>query len=385
MRFGLEESIVFELSFGMVKTSNAAPGATSSTVNFSHTVSITGNFVRSPSSNLSFSQDASFIRDFGQSASNNLSLNSEASRTVIFNRSLTDNVSFNDSATQILDIQRSLTDNLSLNSEATEEVSTTFTSVWNTAETGTSNSQQITLPLVEAGTYNFTVNWGDGNEDTVTTWNQAEVTHTYNSSGNYTIEIYGTLEGWSFNNGGDKSKISSVTNWGDLGFENATGHFYGCDNLTSNATDAPTLSVNLTNIFRDCSSLNGGVANWNTANVTDMSYMFQDASTFNQDIGSWNTVNVTDMSNMFRDASAFNQDIGSWNVTSLTDATNMFLNVNTLDTTNYSKLLIGWASQAVNEEVNFHGGSSTYNSAGATARNTLTNTYNWTITDGGAA
>jgi len=29
------------------------------------------------------------------------------------------------------------------------------------------------------GTYNTLVDWGDGNSDLITSWNQAEVTHTY--------------------------------------------------------------------------------------------------------------------------------------------------------------------------------------------------------------
>ena len=48
---------------------------------------------------------------------------------------------------------------------------------------------------------------------------------------------------------------------------------------------------------------------------------------------------------------------------------NMFYHV-TLSTANYDALLIGWAAQAVEPNVQFSGGNSKY-TAGATARNTL--------------
>jgi hypothetical protein len=59
----------------------------------------------------------------------------------------------------------------------------------------------------------------------------------------------------------------------------------------------------------------------------------------------------------------------------------MFLNV-TLSTANYDALLIGWASQPLSINVFFNGGNSKY-CAGAAARQSITNTYGWTITDGG--
>jgi len=56
-----------------------------------------------------------------------------------------------------------------------------FISVWDTSKTsdGSSIETQIKLPLESTGTYDFTVDWGDGTSDTITTYNQPEVTHTY--------------------------------------------------------------------------------------------------------------------------------------------------------------------------------------------------------------
>ena len=67
--------------------------------------------------------------------------------------------------------------------------SNTFVSQWNTGltSTGSSTSQQVKLPLESSGTYDFTVDCGDGVNNTITSWNQAEVTHTNTSEGVYTI------------------------------------------------------------------------------------------------------------------------------------------------------------------------------------------------------
>lgn len=47
----------------------------------------------------------------------------------------------------------------------------------------------FTLPLVSYGKYDFSVDWGDGNSDRITAWDQAEKTHNYASSGEeYTIK-----------------------------------------------------------------------------------------------------------------------------------------------------------------------------------------------------
>ena len=52
---------------------------------------------------------------------------------------------------------------------------------------------------------------------------------------------------------------------------------------------------------------------------------------------------------------------------------------------NYDALLIAWAAQSVQSNVAFTTPAQ-YTAGGAaeTARNTLVNTYNWTISDGGA-
>jgi len=143
---------------------------------------------------------------------------------------------------------------------------TSFRSTWNTSNTsaGSSNTVQVALPLVSDGTYNFVVEWGDSMDDTITAYGDAAKVHTYNSSGNYTINITGEIQGWQFADTGDKLKISNISNWGALNLASPTDvaedNFYGCTNLTISSTDAIDLTdVDiLDSVFRGCSSLASG-------------------------------------------------------------------------------------------------------------------------------
>ena len=174
-----------------------------------------------------------------------------------------------------------------------------FISIWNTAST-------IHLPLESSGTYDFIVDWGDNSYDAITIWNQSAVTHTYTSGGIYTINITGTIVGWRFNNGGDKSKIIEIQQWGCLQLGNSGSYFYGCENLVLTATDNLNLTgtTNLYRAFYICRNLGntGNMNGWNVSSVTTMKQMFSIANDFDQPIGNWDVSSVINMSEMFYDA-----------------------------------------------------------------------------------
>lgn len=106
---------------------------------------------------------------------------------------------------------------------------------------GDTAARTIGLPLVNTRTegalaYNCIVYWGDTTSSIITTWNDSTTAHTYASNGTYQVNIAGTCEGWSFNNAGDKLKITKVINFGGPnfnGFKYLASGFYGCSNLNS--------------------------------------------------------------------------------------------------------------------------------------------------------
>lgn len=203
-----------------------------------------------------------------------------------------------------------------------------FATEWKTDNSGASANNQITLPLVSGGNYNFLVDWGDGTTNTITSWNDANKIHTYSSPGIYTVTIEGIFDRLSFNNGGDAQKILKVVSWGNNQWASMEGAFYGASNLQITATNAPDLSLvtNFSSMFRGATNFNSHIGSWNISAATDLSYMFCEASSFNQDISSWNTGNVSNMSHMFCETAAFNQNISGWDISSVTDMSGMFQN-----------------------------------------------------------
>ena len=200
-----------------------------------------------------------------------------------------------------------------------------FTFTIDTTQPGTSNSDQFTLPLDQTGTeYNFVIDWGDGQTDTITQSNQAEKTHTYTSEGQYEIKIFGICKGWVSWNGGDAKKMLNISNWGCLDISTSTA-FAGCTNLTSTASDAPRISTtNLSSTFYNCAAFNGYVNNWDVSGVTNFNNVFWNADLFNRDLSNWDVSNATSMIRMFRRARVFNQDLSNWDVSKVTTFQEMF-------------------------------------------------------------
>ncbi|MBN1499781.1 MAG: BspA family leucine-rich repeat surface protein [Spirochaetes bacterium] len=210
-----------------------------------------------------------------------------------------------------------------------------FISVWNTNNTsnGSSAANQISLDLPSDGTYDCTVDWGDGSTSIITEYNSPETTHTYPTAGIYTITITGTFIG--FYTLTDGLKLLEIKRWGVLRLFNSQyytnfGFFYGAANLKITATDILNLDGvdSLCRAFAHCHSLTTvpSMNKWNVSRVTDMSEMFWNAYSFNQNIGDWDVSNVTGMMLMFYNAYSFNQNIGRWNVSNVTDMQLMFSN-----------------------------------------------------------
>lgn len=266
---------------------------------------------------------------------------------------------------------------------------TGFVFIVDTAEAGGSSSTQFELPLSGNGTTNISVDWGDGNTDTITSTSASEKLHTYSSGGVYTITITGTLETFVVNNYADKAKIKEVKNWGNgngltLAINN-TSFFYGASNLTASATDQPTITAtNFQQIFRSASRIISGVGNFDVSSVTSLLFAFYSATNFNEDLSSWDVSNVTNFNYCF-ERTSIDQNFAAWDMTSATSVRRMF-RTTTLSTANYDATLIGWAAQNVNTGLDMDFGNAQYTGGGAAAdaRTYLIEEKSWTITDGGA-
>ena len=308
-----------------------------------------------------------------------------------------------------------------------------FTIDTENTSSGSSLSTQFMMPLISSGSYNATVNWGDGSSDTITSYNQQEVTHTYSSAGQYEISIEGTLQGWQFNASGDKLKMLDVKQWGVLDLSTGSA-FRGCTNLDASATDAPTVSTtSFLNMFRNCTNFNGAIGNWDISTVTNLQECFYRASTFNKSLNSWNVANVTNLNSTFRECQSFDQDLNSWDVSNVqkmertfreciqfngdiyswdttnvesmkemlyncdlfdqslaawtianvSNFTNFMQNATGLSTSNYDATLIAWAAGVVDTGISINFGGSQFTESAYASRFSLIEDDGWTIVDGG--
>jgi len=313
-----------------------------------------------------------------------------------------------------------------------------------TDNAGTSNDDQFTIPIASK-VVNATIYWGDDSTTTLASsdGSQTAITHTYSSAGTYNIYILeSATKGFSkikFNNGGDKLKMTNIANWGIIDFDIANT-FFGCSNMTCTATDVPIYTADsnhLSNCFRNCTSFNGAIGNWDLTTATSVEGMFDGATSFNQPLDSWDTSNITsirklfngatsfnqplnswdtssvtladfifegasafnqplnswDMSlvtslqKMFNGATAFNQDLSAWDFEGLTHASALvrFIKGSGMSTANYSALLIRWAAQDVKDSLTVDSGTIQYSASAASARQSLLDDDSWSITDGGQA
>ena len=177
----------------------------------------------------------------------------------------------------------------------------------------------FTLPLVNGGTFDFIVAWGDGSTNThITAYNVGNA-HSYATPGTYTIMIWGVCTKFNFNASGSAPYVIKILDFVDTGLitldfkgctkltiasnnikrlnslTNMPSTFYGCTNLVNapiigtnvtgmfstfqgctNLVNAPTIPNKVTNMpstFSGCTNLvNAPVI---PANVTDMSSTFQ--------------------------------------------------------------------------------------------------------------
>ncbi len=195
------------------------------------------------------------------------------------------------------------------------------------------SGQTITIPTDPGLTYNYSVDWNnDGTNDE--TGITGDITHTFETGGNHTIQITGTFPAIRFGKlpKEEAEKIISIDQWGKNEWHSTQLAFAGCSNLQVRATDIPDFSK-----------------------VTSMFGMFRGASLANPDVSNWDTRNVEQCQSMFRNTDEANPDFSNWDISKWKNfsgsQTNIFAESG-LTQENYEKALIRFAAHESDPTLN---------------------------------
>jgi surface protein len=102
-------------------------------------------------------------------------------------------------------------------------------------------------------------------------------------------------------------------------------------------------------MFFGASSFNQPLNNWDMSNVFWLDGMFKNATSFNQPINSWNLSNASKMNRMFEGATSFNQPLNNWDVSGVTEM-DMFFK----DATSFNQDISDWCVELIpNEPIEF--------------------------------
>ncbi|TAH28425.1 MAG: BspA family leucine-rich repeat surface protein, partial [Cytophagales bacterium] len=273
-------------------------------------------------------------------------------------------------------------------------------STWNVSNV-TNMAFMFSAFLINANSFNQNIgNWNVSNvtnmqsmfrrskfNQNISNWNVSNVTDmsfmfedasSFNQNiGNWNVSNVTDMNGM-FNNADSFNQ-----NIGSWNVGNVTNMSYMFANFTTNTNFNQNIGnwnvskvTDMTGMFQR-SVFNQDISNWNVSNVTNMEVMFQNNTSFNQNINNWDVTNVTSISNMFENATAFNQNIGAWNIINVNSMFSIFNNCG-ISLTNYDLILQGWAAKNVKPNI-FVRANGLFYCNGATARNSLITTKNWTF------
>ena len=178
----------------------------------------------------------------------------------------------------------------------------------------------------------------------ITGWNVSNVRYMFNTFDSASV-FNQNISGWAI----DLNREWSAERPNDMGyggeiFKNASSFnqsLSGWKITNMRRGDGSGIRGDLSSMFEGCTAFNppnGGLTwdGWsgvNTASsyITNTNSMFKNATSFNSYIGNWNMVNVTDMGSMFEGATSFNSQVYQWNVSNVTNMSSMFKNATSFD------------------------------------------------------
>lgn len=233
-----------------------------------------------------------------------------------------------------------------------------FVTTWKTDM----DNQTIYIGANSGYDYDFTIDWGDGTVESIVENTPEYFDHTYTTAGIYKVFIIGNFPAINMFNvyelygEGPNSMLVSVERWGNIEWKSLEGAFSNCGQMKYNATDVPNLKStgSIAGMFLN-TGFNGDINDWNTGNVTVMSYVFAQTETFNGDISDWDTSKVTNMYGMFSEAIAFNSDLSDWDVSNVEIMGHMFYGAEV-----FNGDLSGWDTSSVANMSNMFFGATSF-------------------------
>ena len=199
---------------------------------------------------------------------------------------------------------------------------------------------------IDAGN-NFLIGWGDG------TWYKGYApqsgsipSHTYATSGQYTITVSIEGSGFNFNIGGnDIQQVFQVIDTSAASKAGTVFEFRNFTNLTLIDDDSFLLyRTTLVRLLWGATSFNQDISAWDVSGVTLFSSLFYGATSFNQDIGSWNVSNGTNLQSMFLNATSFDQNLGAWTFKNSASLVTMLFSSG-ISNANLANTIIGWNAE----------------------------------------
>jgi len=170
--------------------------------------------------------------------------------------------------------------------------------------TTTGVDEVVTIVCGNTGTYDANISWGDGEADsTITTYNDADLAHTYAVADDYTVTITGDFPWIYFNNStaGDSVTALLATPAGHVTpLTTLQRAFYDCNNLASCSADFDTTGIEDWSYVFTEDELLLSVGLIDTSSATNMEWAFRDMD--------WTSVPLFDFSNVTNAYLAFSRN-----------------------------------------------------------------------------
>ena len=176
---------------------------------------------------------------------------------------------------------------------------TSFITTWTISE----DDLSLSLPIIDSGDYNFTIDYGDATEIETIQGFWSVTTHSYSAPGTYDVNMTGHIVGIKVIEQ-DVAKLVNIGQWGNVNLGNEGYCFKECSNLDITAMDALNLTsvTNLDSVFYGATALTfdpGAIQAWDTSRITNLHALFSQAYSFNADIGSWDVSRSTYIYNLY--------------------------------------------------------------------------------------